>query len=69
MFKTPYVDNNLILFHAIVCHFLVNYTGRMELEKNKIGAGVEAGQKYSFARGILVELPQRQISLSVTIEF
>ena len=55
MFKTPYVDNNLILFHAIVCHFLVNYTGRTELEKNKIGTGVEAGQKYSFARGILAE--------------
>lgn len=57
VFKEVYIGNNLVLFHDIVCQFLVNYTGG-DLVGQKItksGIGVEGGQKVAFASDILFE--------------
>ena len=48
MLKHPYIEKGLLPFHAIVCHFLVNDTGRKGWgrEKNdKMGHGGRGTKK------------------------
>ena len=50
MLKQPHVEKYFPLFHAIICHFLMNDTGRSGFEEknDKVRHGGRKAQKMQF---------------------